>query len=97
MNYDSDTIGFQLQAKYSGTAVFNANDTANTRSNPGVPAVVFLNSTLSFNVNKQYTLRLTVDNLLNQGSPYPAVAQDTSLYYAGILGRYYRVSVRAKF
>ncbi len=97
LNYDSDTIGFQLQAKYSGTAVFNANDTASTRSNPGVPAVVFLNSTLSFNVNKQYTLRLTVDNLLNQGSPYPAVAQDTSLYYAGILGRYYRVSVRAKF
>ncbi len=96
-NYDSDVIGLQLQARYFGSAVFNANDKANTRDITGVPEVVFLNSTLSYTVNKQYTLRLTVDNILNQGSPYPAVAQDTSVYYAGILGRYYRVSVRAKF
>ncbi|MBV8972317.1 MAG: TonB-dependent receptor [Sphingomonadaceae bacterium] len=96
-DYDSDTIGFQFQARYFGSAVFNANDKPNTRDIPGVPEVVFLNSTLSFNVDKRYTLRLTVDNILNQGSPYPAVAQDTSEYYAGILGRYYRVTVRAKF
>ncbi|QXQ05332.1 TonB-dependent receptor [Sphingosinicellaceae bacterium] len=97
LNYDSDTIGFQLQARYFGSAVFNADDTANTRNIKGVPQVVFLNSTLSFNVDKTYTLRLTVDNILNQGSPYPAIAQDTSIYYAAILGRYYRVSVRARF
>lgn len=97
LNYDSDSVGLQLQARYFGSAVFNANDTPNTRDIPGVPQVVFLNATASYTVNKQYTLRFIVDNVLNQGSPYPAVAQDTSIYYAGILGRYYRVAVRAKF
>jgi iron complex outermembrane receptor protein len=97
LNYDSDTVGLEVQARYFGSAVFNANDKANTRDVTGVPQVVYLNATASFTVNKQYTLRLTADNLLNQGTPYPAVAQDTAIYYAGILGRYYRVSVRAKF
>ncbi len=96
-NYDSDSVGFQFQARYFGSAVVNANDTPTTRNIPGVPEVVFLNTSLSYTVNRQYTLRLMVDNILNQGSPYPAVASDTAIYYAGILGRYYRVSVRAKF
>ena len=97
LNYDSDTVGLELQARYFGSAVFNANDTATTRDIPGVPQVVFLNATVSYTVDKRYTLRLTADNLLNQGSPYPATAVDTAIYYAGILGRYYRVSVKAKF
>lgn len=95
-NYDSDFVGLQLQAHYLGSAVFNANDTPTTRDVRGVPEVVYLNSTVSFTVDKRYTLRLTADNLLNQGPPYPSVAQDTSIYFAGILGRSYRVSVRAK-
>lgn len=96
LGYDSDTVGVQLQARYFGSAVINANDAPNARDISGVPQVVFLNSTVSFAVNKQFTLRLTVDNMLNQGSPYPAVASDTAIYYEGILGRSYRASVRVK-
>jgi len=96
-NYDSDLIGFQLQARYLGAAVFNANDAPKTRDIPGVPDVVFLNASLTFNIDKRFSFRVNCDNILSQGSPYPAVAQDTSTYFAGILGRYYRAAFLAKF
>ena len=97
LDYDSDVFGFQLQARYQGSAVFDANEAPNTRNIAGVPDVVFLNTTVSLNVTKQFALRVNVDNLLDQGSPYPALAADTSLYYAGILGRNFRVSAHVKF
>lgn len=97
INYDSDFLEAELQARYFGSAVINPNDTPNTRDIPGVPEVVYLNSTIAYNVSKQFTLRVNVDNLLNQGSPYPAVAQDTAVYFAGILGRTYRVSAHVRF
>ncbi len=97
LNYDSDYVGFELQARYFGSAVFNANDKPNTRDVTGVPQVVYLNSSLAYNVSKQLTLRLGVDNLLNQGPPYPSVAQDTAVYFQGILGRTYRVQAHVRF
>ena len=97
LNYDSDFLGLELQARYNGSAVFDTNDAINTRNIEGVPDVVFLNSTVSLNVSKRFALRLAVENLLDQGSPYPAVASDAAIYYAGILGRYYRVSAHVKF
>ena len=97
LNYDSDSVGFEFQARYFGSAQINPNSPPNNLNISGVPQVVFLNSTLSYTVNKQYTIHVTVDNILNQGSPYPAVSTDTAIYYAGILGRYYRISVKAKF
>jgi hypothetical protein len=62
-----------------------------------VPDVVFLNTSLTFNIDRRFSFRVNCDNILSQGSPYPAVAQDTSTYFAGILGRYYRAAFLAKF
>ncbi len=77
--------------------MFNSNDAINARNIPGVPDVVFLNTTLAFNVTKRFALRLNVENILDQGAPYPATAFDTAVYFAGILGRYYRLSAHVKF
>ncbi len=98
VNYNSDVFNFNLEAQYFGRAAFDANETAGTRDIQGVGAVVFLNSSVAFNVAKRMTFRLTVNNLLNQSPPYPAPGGGgTVTYFSGILGRYYKASVTAHF
>jgi iron complex outermembrane receptor protein len=63
-----------------------------------------INSTLGYDVSKNFKVRLIVDNVFDKEPPFPALAgtggnflNATSLYFSGIIGRTYQLSADLHF
>ncbi len=98
--YESDGFNFLFQGRYVGKGAFDLDEAANARDITGVGDWWVFNSTVGVNVNKQFALKLIVDNLFDRKPPYPAPtgnANGTQTYFSGILGRFFRVSATARF
>ncbi|QVM83371.1 TonB-dependent receptor domain-containing protein [Novosphingobium decolorationis] len=86
------------QVQYIGKAERDPDASANTYEYPTRPAVAFVNSSISYDINEDYTLRLMVDNVFDTNAPYPAPAGGgLDTYWSGFMGRYYKVGVTARF
>lgn len=96
--YDNEGFNFQVQGAYIGKALFNPDAAENFRSVPGVGDVIFVNVSTSYEIKDRFSIRLTVDNILDQKPPFPSpVGGGVTTYFRGILGRYFRVGTSIHF
>ncbi|WP_132392777.1 TonB-dependent receptor [Novosphingobium sp. PhB165] len=98
--YKNGGFGAFTQIQYIGKSQVDPNAAPNTYEYPTRKAVAYVSGSLSYDINDSYTLRFMVDNIFDTNAPYPAPAgTDNSVvtYWDGILGRYFKVGVSAKF
>jgi outer membrane receptor protein involved in Fe transport len=98
LTYRNGGFRGQVQAQYIGPALFNPDEEANNRQFRGVGDVVFLNTSLSYDLNDRFGVRFIIDNLLDQDPPFPSPGGGGRVtYFDGILGRYFKVGATVKF
>ncbi|HWZ64883.1 MAG TPA: TonB-dependent receptor [Steroidobacteraceae bacterium] len=104
LNYLKGPFEWYWQAQYYSMMDFNNQNTPTSQNILSVPRWWLINSTLSYEATKALELRVVVDNVFNKQPPYPALAGDggnfssvTSLYFAGIIGRTYLLTVDYRF
>lgn len=98
ITYESDGFNFLFQGRYIGKGAYDLDAANNARNISGVGDWWVFNSTIGVNVNRQFGLKLIVDNVFDRKPPYPAPAGGgTTTYFSGILGRYFRASATVKF
>lgn len=97
-NVRSGPVLFTTALNYTGKVSQAANEPKNFREFPKLDAVMFVNSSIVFNVQDRYTLRFIVDNVFDTKPPFPAPAFGGLVsYFPGILGRYFRVGAGVNF
>ncbi len=105
VNYADGGFNAMVQAQYIGQAAIDMNAPVNTYSQPTIGAVTYINTTFSYDVTKNVTVRLIVDNLFNQGVPSNALyavatgvnVNPQQTYFTGIMGRYIQVGAGFRF
>ncbi len=93
------------QAQYISSMKFNNADQADTKDILRVNPWWVMNSTIGYDVLKNVSVRLIVNNVFDKEPPYPALAAGTggnfasatTLYFPGIIGRTYLLNVEARF
>lgn len=104
LNYMKGPFQWYWQAQYYSMMDFNNQNTPTSQNILSVPKWWLINSTLSLDVTKALQVRLTVDNVFDREPPYPALAgvggnfaSAESLYFSGIIGRTYLLTVDYRF
>ena len=102
--YHKGPFGWSWQGQFVGSANFANTNPPNYQDYMGVRRWWVINSTLAYQFPHQVTTRLIVDNVFNKQPPFPALAasggnyaQAASLYFSGIMGRYFLVAADAHF
>lgn len=93
--YDRDRWGVNWQADYTGAAVINVTNTAETQDILGTGAYWLHNAGANLKLGEQGMLRFAVTNVFDEEPPIPTLGQSAGAY--DILGRRYTVSVNWKF
>jgi outer membrane receptor protein involved in Fe transport len=88
-----------FQVIYVGKGRFDADDAPNARDIKGVGDWEVFNATVGYDINKQFGLKLIVDNIADRGPPQPFTRtyNEVQTYFSGIVGRSYRVSANIRF
>lgn len=98
VTYENSGFLYQIQEQFYGPAKFDRNVPANYYSIDGVGSVVYFNMSASYTINRRFTLRADVDNVLDTKPPYPSpTGGGTITYFTGVLGTYIRVGAEVKF
>ncbi len=113
LDYHYGPIGWDWQGIFLGRINFDNQDTFSsdpTPTNPNTKNIESLapwwviNSTVSYDISKNFVARLIVDNVFDKQPPFPALAgvqanftNSTTLYWSGIIGRTYQVSANLRF
>jgi iron complex outermembrane recepter protein len=98
VTYKNEGLSWQWQFQYIGEALNDPDLPDNAFDFPEVEDVMFVNTSLSYDVNDRFRLTLIVDNVFDTRQPFPVPANGgTVTYFDGIRGRYFRVGARAKF
>lgn len=88
----------QVQAQYIGSALFDPDEQPDNREFRGVGDVVFLNTSLSYDIDDRFSVRFIVDNVLDEEPPFPAPGGGGRVtYFDGILGRYFKIGTSVRF
>jgi outer membrane receptor protein involved in Fe transport len=102
--YRKGGFGWSWQGRFFGPANFSNTNPTDYQDYMGVSHWWVLNSTLSYEFPHQVTARLIVDNVTNKLPPFPAIAgsggnytQSVSIYWQGVMGRYFTLGVDAHF
>jgi len=98
-------VSWYWQAQFISRMNFDNQNTATSQNILSVNPWWLINSTITWNVTKSFQTRLIVNNVFNKEPPFPALAAGTggnfatatSLYFPGIIGRTYLLSVDYKF
>ena len=98
LNYQNGPLGLFSSLNYTGKVEIDPdtpNDFYQFRKRDDV---VFVNTGMSFDINKRMTFRLIVDNLFDTKPPFPSPAGGGVVsYFPGVLGRYFRAGASVKF
>ncbi|MEJ7933905.1 TonB-dependent receptor [Sphingobium sp. AN558] len=99
VTYERGPLTWYNQVRYVGPARFDATEPVDTREVDKVDAWTVWNTSLSIEVNKQFRLRLNVDNVLDVGVPDPGTTGNAvrNTYYQGIFGRSFLVGAEVNF
>jgi iron complex outermembrane recepter protein len=104
VDYRYGPFSWDWQGIFIGGINFNNMNTPTTQNYPSLAPWWLINSTLSYNVTKQFSVRLIVDNVFDKLPPFPALATTggnfapaTTLYFSGIIGRAYLLSANVHF
>lgn len=99
LTYEKGSLSWYNQVRYVGSARFDASEPLGTREVDKVDAWTVWNSSISVDVNKQFRLRLNVDNVLDVGVPDPGTTGNSvrNTYYQGIFGRTFLIGAEVNF
>jgi outer membrane receptor protein involved in Fe transport len=104
LDYHDGPIGWDWQGVFLGRINFNNQNTPTTQDYSSLAPWWVINTTLSYDVTKNFVARLIVDNVFDKQPPFPALAgvqanftNSTTLYWSGIIGRTYQVSADLRF
>jgi outer membrane receptor protein involved in Fe transport len=98
LTYRNEGFRAQLQAQYIGKALFDPDEEPDNREFRGVGDIVFLNTSLSYDINDRFGVRFIIDNLLDRKPPFPSPGGGGRVtYFDGILGRYFKFGTSVKF
>ena len=99
LTYERGPLTWFNQVRYVGPARFDATEPLGTREVDKVDAWTVWNTSVSLAVNKQFRLRLNVDNVLDVGVPDPGTTGNATrnTYYQGIFGRTFLVGAEVNF
>jgi outer membrane receptor protein involved in Fe transport len=102
--YKYKSFGWSWQAQFMGPANFSNLNPPNYQDYMGVHRWWVFNTTLAYEFPHAITGRLIVNNVFDKEPPFPAIAgsggnylQSVSIYWPGIMGRYYLLSAEARF
>ncbi|MBS0393754.1 MAG: TonB-dependent receptor [Proteobacteria bacterium] len=98
--YHKGSFAWNWQAQFVGSANFSNLNPPDYQDYMRVNPWWVINSTLVYEAPHDITVRLIVDNVFNKEPPFPALAatggnysQAASLYFAGIMGRYFHLGL----
>ena len=96
--YKNDWTVF-TQIRWLDGAVFDNADTEFSRNISGVDDWTVVDATVVYNFRDNMSARITIDNLFDTDTPYPAVASGAGIttYFPGIRGRFATLTLRAFF
>ena len=99
LNYDNGGFNFMWQTIYYGPAHINVNLPDTNYQYPVLKSYFLFNTSIGYDINKQFNIRFMVNNVMNRSVPFPYSLGDygQSRYYDAIMGRYFRVSAGFKF
>jgi len=105
LDYRLGRFDMYWQALYTGGFNFDNLDKPNQKNIERVNPWWVHNATFSYEILKSLNVRFIVDNVFDKEPPYPALAAGTggnfasatSLYFPGIIGRTYQLSVDYRF
>ena len=99
LTWEKGPFTWYNQVRYVGPARFDAAEPVGTREVDKVDAWTVWNTSVSVAVNKQFRLRLNVDNVLGVGVPDPGTTGNATrnTYYQGIFGRTFLVGAEVNF
>jgi outer membrane receptor protein involved in Fe transport len=82
-----------------GKGRFDVDEATDARDIKGVSDWEVVNTTLGYDVNKQFSIQFIVNNIANRKPPYPYTGSynAVNVYFAGVEGRYYRLSAQFRF
>ncbi len=103
--YMKGPFSWYWQGQYISSMKFDNNDTATTKDILKVNPWWLINSTISYDLSKNFGVRFIVNNVFNKEPPFPALAAGTggnfasatTLYFPGIIGRTYLLSANLRF
>lgn len=96
--YLNEGLAMTLQWLYYGKTRNDPDQPLNAYEFPTVKAVSYFNGSISYDVSKQLSLRLNVDNIFDTGLPFPAPANGGSVTYIdGAIGRVFRFGAQLRF
>lgn len=98
LTYDKGPFTWYNQIRYIGPALFDPNETPGTRDVPGIGKWAVWNTSVTYRVNEQFSLRVNVDNVTNRGLPFPPTGTGLlNTYYEGLVGRSFLVGAGIHF
>jgi len=104
IDYRYGPLSWDWQGIFLGSINFNNQNTSTSQDILSVAPWWLINSTISYNVSKQFTVRLIVDNVFDKEPPFPALAgaqanftPATTLYFSGIMRRTYLLAANLHF
>jgi outer membrane receptor protein involved in Fe transport len=98
IRYDNGGFFGQVQVNYIGKARIDPDTALNFYAVPEVNAFTYVNFSARYDVNKNFSLNVDVDNVFDVKPPYPYPASGgTSTYFQGILGTYFRIGAAVHF
>jgi outer membrane receptor protein involved in Fe transport len=91
------------EGTFIGSANFSNLNTQFSQDYLTVERWWLINSTVGYDVSKNFQVRLIVDNVFDKKPPFPALAgpdgnflNATTLYFSGIIGRTYQLSAELR-
>jgi outer membrane cobalamin receptor len=97
LTYRNEGFRAQLQAQYIGPALFDPDEEPDNREFRGVGDVVFLNTSVSYDINDRFSVRFIVDNLWIRSHRSRRRAGWSRDVLRRILGRYFKAGASVKF
>lgn len=96
--YSNGGLAFQVQAQYFGPALNDPELELDAFDFPRVEDVVFINTSLSYNIDDRFRVLLVVDNVFDTKNPFPTIANGgVGTYFDGVRGRYFRFGAGVRF
>jgi outer membrane receptor protein involved in Fe transport len=98
ITYKNEGLSWQWQLQYIGEALNDPDLEETAFDFPEVEDVMFVNTSISYNITDRFRVNLVVDNVFDTKQPFPVPGNGgTVTYYDGIRGRYFRFGAGVKF
>ena len=98
LTYKNEGLAWQWQFQYIGEALNDPDLGENAFDFPEVEDVLFVNTSINYDVTERFRVSFIVDNVFDTRQPFPVPGNGgTVTYFDGIRGRYFRAGARVKF